>query len=87
MGEFLDRVTARRDTAVALAHRVALLIDKTGRKAIIVEAGDDVFMYTAFLRRLGCAGRADLYAAAGRDKVIQAVCALLDLGRHLTRMA
>jgi hypothetical protein len=82
MGDFLDRVSERRNAPVALAHRISLLISKNGKKALIVEAGDDVMMYGALIRRFGVFGRADIFPAEGRGKVISALTALSELGKH-----
>jgi hypothetical protein len=81
MGAYLDAVTAKKDTPIAMAHRIALLIDKSGKKALIAEAGEDYFFYSAVAKRLGVSAKMTAFAAHGKPKVLETLDALFLLGK------
>ena len=87
MGEFLAAVTAKKDSPAALAHRVALLIDKSSKKALLVEAGEDYFVYGAFIRRMGLAQQLAIFSANGKPKALLALDSLSALGKAKSSFA
>lgn len=81
MGVFLEQVASRLNSPEALAHRVVLYLRNTERKALIVEAGDDLIFYSALLRRHKNRAPIELFAANGRNKVIFALSTLQKMGK------
>lgn len=81
MGEFLDKVNARYEAPEAVAHRVALFLSSTDKRAVIVEAGDDVHFYCTLLRRLESDRPVEFFRGYGRPKVLKALEMLSDLGK------
>ena len=83
MGEFLERVSERGRNPEAVAHRVALFLSKEDRRAIIVEAGDDVLFYGVMLRRTVKSRRTiEFFQAQGRSLVVRALEILLRMKKR-----
>lgn len=81
MSEFLDYVKQRKNAPEAIAHRVALYVSASDRRAIITEAGDDICFYAALLRRMKSLRKVEFSPAHGRDKVVSVLLALQRMGK------
>ncbi len=81
MGEFLDKVKARYDAPEAIAHRVALYLSTPDRRAVVIEASDDLHFYCSLVRRLGSKRPVEFYPGHGRSKVFKTLDVLTALGK------
>ena len=84
MGDFLNRVDRLRVAPVSVAHRVALFLSSSERRAVISEGGDDTMFYSVLMKKNypeKIQPVVEFFAAQGRKRVLDAMDVLQNMGK------